>query len=81
MRALLLALLLAGCVAGQPRVVEVPVTQGCLGQEPKAPDYKFGMGEYPGDGEAVKILALDLSAAKRYAAMLHVQMAGCLPGK
>lgn len=78
MRALLLALLLAGCVVDQPKVVEVPVTQGCLGPDPTVPEYRFGTGEYPGDGEAVKILALDLSAAKRYAVMLHVQMSGCL---
>lgn len=73
MRSILLVLMLSGCVT----VKEVPVIVPCLGSEPKAPSYRYGIGSYPGEVEAVKMLIADLFDAKQYAVELQAQHAGC----
>jgi hypothetical protein len=72
----LLAALLAGCASG-PQVVNVPVSMPCLGPSPASPDYRYGVGEYPGNVQAAKLMAVDLVAAKQYSVDLKAQMAGC----
>ena len=74
--ALLAVTLLSGC-ASKPQIVEVPVSVPCLGAKVEAPEYKAGVGEYPGDSEAIKMLAADLVQAKAYATALIARMAGC----
>ena len=76
MRAIMLfAVLLAGCASD--RVVSVPVSVPCLGPAPEAPEYRYGVGEYPGDVVAAKWLAADLIDAKQYVVELKAQMMGC----
>lgn len=73
MRAILVALLLSGCVT----VKEVPILVPCLGEAPKQPIYRYGQGAYPGEVEAVKMLIADMLDAKQYALELQAQHAGC----
>lgn len=68
--------LMSGCFA-TTKVVEVPVTVPCLGDQVQEPEYKAGLGEYPGDAEAVKMLGADLVLAKDHASKLKARMAGC----
>jgi hypothetical protein len=67
---------LAGC---SPKItrVEVPVSVPCLGPAPADPAYRYGVGDYPGEREASKLLLSDLNTAKQHAADLKTQMAGC----
>jgi len=69
-------LLIAGCTSA-PRVVNVPVSVPCLGVAPVAPEYRYGVGEYPGDVAAAKRALADLIDAKQYVLELQAQMAGC----
>lgn len=74
MRTLLVALLLSGCAT---RVVNVPITVPCLGPDPVTPEYRYGVGEYPGEVEAAKRALTDLIDAKQYSKELQAQMEGC----
>jgi hypothetical protein len=79
-RTLLLCLLLGPLLAGcAPKIVrvEVPVIVPCLGADPEEPTYLYGVGDYPGDGEAARAALRDLNAAKGYADQLKAQAAGC----
>ena len=71
----LFAALLAGCATD--RVVSVPVSVPCLGAAPETPEYRYGVGAYPGDAIAAKWLAADLIDAKQYVVELKAQMRGC----
>ena len=75
MKVIICALLLTGC--GTIKYVNVPVSVPCLGDEPKAPVYRYGFGAYPGPIESSKMLLADLIDAKQYAIELHAQHAGC----
>ena len=76
--AFLCFLLLSGCAITHPREeVKIPVREKCLGEDPAQPEYRFGLGAYPGDKEAVKLMGQDLNVAKQYALDLKVQMSGC----
>ncbi len=55
----------------------MPVSVPCLGAAPGAPEYRYGVGAYPGDVAATKLLSADLIDAKQYAVELKAQMAGC----
>lgn len=67
--------IVVGCSSAP--VATVPVFAPCLGPAPAAPEYLYGTGAYPGDIEAVKMLAADLVDAKQYSVELKAQMAGC----
>lgn len=74
-RAIVLALALTGC-ASKP-VATIPVAMLCLGKDPQPPVYLYGVGDYPGEVDAVRILEADFSDAKGYIVELKAQMAGC----
>lgn len=76
MRALILCLLLAGCVT-EPQKVPVPVVAGCVGQLPARPVSTFGAGAYPGDKAAAQAALIDGAAWEGYALKLEVIIAGC----
>lgn len=74
---IVIACLLTGCSMLPTRTVQVPVIVPCLGDPVSAPEYKAGIGEYPGDAEAVKLYAADLVKAKGYSDQLKARMSGC----
>jgi hypothetical protein len=74
--------LLAGCGVAPmkcepPQVVKVPVSVGCLGDEPEEPADQVGAGAYPGDALAAKAALIDAAAWRGYAAKLKASQAGC----
>ena len=72
------AILSACATTGEVRTVQVPVSVPCLGASPKPPEYLFGIGAYPGEKDASRLLLRDFNTAKYYADELKLQMAGCL---
>lgn len=81
---LLLVALVAGCGATQPAKpdivrVEVPVKVPCIDQDkiPQKPARRYGVGDWPGQVEAVKVLIADLEAAEQYGTDWEAAAAGC----
>lgn len=74
---------LVGCASTpSPAQVLTPATVAvaapCLGPEPASPVLQFGVGEYPGDAEAVAAAWADIAALRLYADKLKARAAGCL---
>lgn len=76
-----LTVLLSACQSAPVRIetveVKVPVKVACIDKAPAAPTYKTGTGPYPGEREALSILAADFEAAKAYGRLWEVAATGC----
>lgn len=82
---LLLAALVSGCGATQPAKpeiirVEVPVPVPCIDESkiPQKPERQYGVGGWPGQVEAVRVLIADLEASEQYGIDWEAAAAGCI---
>ncbi len=57
---------------------EVPVAVPCITTVPVKPVYQFGVGDYPSDVAAAKIIARDFEAARDYATAWESATVGCV---
>lgn len=79
-----LAAMVAACASSPARpkieIVEkkVPVAVPCVKKAPVPPVYQYGVGDYPGDSEAVKLLVSDLEASKQYGLEWVAATTGCI---
>lgn len=80
--ALIAIALMAGCSTAPVRVetveVKVPVKVACIDSAPAAPVYQTGVGPYPGEAVALRLLAADFEAAKLYAKRWEGAAIGCV---
>ena len=74
-RAVVLALLLTGCVTPKIVYVDRPVSVACLGPDVKEPQRPSG--DYPGDAAALAVIQDYISDLRAYIKELRAQMAGC----
>jgi len=80
MKAILLALALAGCAtqAPAPQIVDVPVSVPCVDKVPARPEFEFAkLTPAATDGDKVLALARDWPLGRKYEGDLEAVIAGC----
>lgn len=79
---LMVAAVLSACGTAPVRIetveVKVPVKVACIDAAPAAPVYQTGVGPYPGEAVALRLLAADFEAAKLYAKRWEGAAIGCV---